>query len=147
MADSQTTRIASAIPQSTSRRTLLTAGAAAIGATAVAAPVMAGAPPLSNALAQAIERHKVAQAAIDTAIAKGYGGDLGDIPEHLCDAEFEARIDVAELPAATDAELLRKLRHLFDRECRAWGDNWDASAMFGSVLVTMDLHFNGGTRA
>ena len=100
--------------------------------------------PCPKALAQAIERHRAAQAAVDAVIAKGYGGDLGDIPEHLCDAEFDARLDIAEQPAGTDAELLRKLRHLFDRERRAWGDNWDASDKFASVFVALEAHFDPG---
>jgi len=56
MADSTNIRIASTIPQSTTRRNLLTAGAAAIGGAAVAVPsiasAVAGEDPIFAALAE-----------------------------------------------------------------------------------------------
>ena len=62
MADSQNTRIAPEAPQSPSRRNILTAGAAAIGATAVAAPVALGAVAEDDPILAAIERHRAALA-------------------------------------------------------------------------------------
>jgi hypothetical protein len=51
-----------------------------------------------TALAQAIERHRAAQAAIDAADGpEGY-------PDHLRDEEFDAIDELAETPCASDAE-------------------------------------------
>jgi hypothetical protein len=56
------------------------------------------------ALAQAIARHKAAQAALD-AIPAGL-----DRPFHLYDEEDEALYALAETPCAGDAEFIEKLR-------------------------------------
>ncbi|MGZ9116406.1 MAG: hypothetical protein ACXW3V_05620, partial [Methylocystis sp.] len=115
MADSLDTRIAPAIPQSPSRRHMLAAGAAAIGATAVAAPVALGAPPLSNALAQAIERHKATFAAV-----KAHHGPE-DLPLDICDADDAAFMALAETPWAGDAEFAEKMKYMAAHLRRLFG--------------------------
>ena len=56
------------------------------------------------ALAQAIARHKAAQAALDAVPGPE------EHPEHLCDEEDEALDELAFTPCAIDAEFLEKLR-------------------------------------
>ena len=58
-------------------------------------------------LAQAIERHKAAQATIDA-----FADTEDGYPEHLGEAEFDAIDELAETPCASDAEFLEKLRYL-----------------------------------
>ncbi|MBG0795060.1 hypothetical protein IYY11_17035 [Methylocystis sp. H62] len=127
-----------------SRRAMLAglAAAPAVGLPALAGVggplAMADAPTLlSDALAQAIELHKVAMAGLAAA------PDDDDAIDRLSDVEFDARLVIAELPVATEGELLQKLRHLYDHEREAWGGNWDASDKFGSVFAALDVHFNG----
>jgi hypothetical protein len=60
-----------------------------------------------TALAQAIARHKTAQAALDAVPGPA------DYPEHLRDEEDEALDQLAFAPCASDAEFLEKLRYLY----------------------------------
>jgi hypothetical protein len=70
----------------------------------------------TTALSQAIERHKAAQAAIDA-----FRDDPDGYPEHLGTAEFDATDDLAEMPCASDAEFIEKLRYLHAYETRTFG--------------------------
>ena len=116
MADSPNTLNPSSIPQSPSRRTLLTAGAAATAVAPIAAPVaMACAPPLSDALAQAIERHKATFAAV-----KAHHGPE-DLPEDVCDADDAAFMALAETPCASDAEFVEKMKYMAAHLRRLFG--------------------------
>ena len=115
MADSNNTRIASAIPQHTRRA--LCAGltlAPVAGLPAVAGAVSAA--PMSDALAQAIERHRVAHAAIESHTGPE------DIPLHIMDVEGDALAALVETPCANDAELLQKMRYLvaYERYNKRW---------------------------
>ena len=57
--------------------------------------------------AQALARHKAAQAALDAVPGPE------DYSEHLCDGEDEALDELAFTPCASDAEFLEKLRYLY----------------------------------
>jgi hypothetical protein len=61
--------------------------------------------------AQALARHKAAQAALDA--VPGY-------PEHLSDEENEALDELAFTPCASDAEFLEKLRYLYAQQAKIW---------------------------
>jgi hypothetical protein len=102
-------------------------------------PVVAGAgpsAPLSTALAQAIERHRAANAAVNVPFGEE------DVPEHLIEAETEALWDLANAPSANDGELLAKLRYLVAYEKSiAMGQVFDMS-LHGSLAIALDLHFN-----
>jgi hypothetical protein len=69
----------------------------------------------TSALAQAIERHKAAQAAVD-AVADNSDG----CPDHLREEENEALDELAWTPCASDAEFLEKLRYLYSRQAGIW---------------------------
>jgi hypothetical protein len=128
MADSHDTRIASAIPQHTRRA--LVAGLAL--APIAGLPAVAGAP-MSQALAQAIQRHKAALAAFD------FIGDTDAEVDAAGDVARAALFDLATLSCVSDAELIQKLRYLieYERECLEEPSFFDA---FGPVAV--DLHLN-----
>ena len=64
-----------------------------------------------TALAQAIERHRAAQAAIDAAGPEGY-------PDHLSDEEDEALYELAFTPCISDAEFIEKLRYLYAQQAK-----------------------------
>jgi hypothetical protein len=87
------------------------------------------------ALAQAIERHKAAQAAIDA-----FRDDPDGYPEHLGTAEFDAIDDLAEMPCASDAEFIEKLRYLHAYETRTFGAP-TGHHEFRSVVLAVDCHF------
>lgn len=119
----------------TTRRTLVAGLAVAplAGVPAIAGAVSAA--PMSEPLAKAIERHKVAQAAMEAA----YGPE--DLSRHLCDAETAALDELAETPCLSDAEFMEKLRYLLRHETAVWGEP-NMRHDFGSVLVALDTHFN-----
>jgi hypothetical protein len=94
--------------------------------------------PLSEELAAAFARHKAAQAAYD---ACDEDDDEGH--DRLYVEEFDARDDLAEAPCASDSELHAKLKYLLDLESRLEGRRPDNRDDFGSVLVAIDIHFNG----
>jgi hypothetical protein len=86
-------------------------------------------------LAQALARHKAAQAAIDA-----FGDDPYGYPKHLGAAEFDAIDDLAETPCASDAEFLEKLRYLHAYETRIFGPP-TGQHEFRSVVLAVDCHF------
>ena len=97
-------------------------------------PALAGAL-ISDALAKAIERHRVAIAAF--AIC----GDRDAAIDAAGDAERAARWELATLPCESVEEFLAKLRYLLEDERRACGE----IAFFedyGCVVVAVDAHLN-----
>jgi hypothetical protein len=74
-----------------------------------------------TALAQALARHKTAQAALDAS---------DDCPDHLCRDDVDALDELAFTPCASDAEFLEKLRYLLAHETRIFGGPPD-----GPVLI------------
>jgi hypothetical protein len=104
-------------------------------------PALAGVP-LSDPLAQAIERHRIAREA-----SNAYRGGDDETADRLADAEFDARADLAALPVSSFEELFVKLRYLLEAEKSAWrgqmiGGSFDLSEKFGAVCFALDLHFN-----
>lgn len=87
-----------------------------------------------SAVADAIARHKEAQATLDAAC----GSEAP--PEDLADAEFFALCDLAETPCADDAELFEKLRYLLAHEKRMVGKSRLES--YRAVLIALELHLN-----
>jgi hypothetical protein len=94
-----------------------------------------------TALAQALARHKAAQAAIDA-----HFGHIDDeaLADQLFDAESGARKVLAETPCASDAEFLEKLRYLLAHETRIFDGPPDGHQHFGSILVAVDRYLNAG---
>jgi hypothetical protein len=129
MADSTHSRNPRAIPQSTTRRNIITGVAAAIGGAAVAAPVAMAGAPLSPALAEAIQRHKAAFA----------------VGKELC-GPHAAAMAIAQAPVKSEADLMAKLRVLMDYETHLWGEP-NHSQQFGLVAIALDRHFNGEARS
>ena len=64
--------------------------------------------------AQALARHKAAQAALDAVPGPE------DYSEHLCDGEDEALDELAFTPCASDAEFLEKLCYLYAQQAKIW---------------------------
>lgn len=126
--------------QITTRRAAVAALAAAPLA-GLPAPAGAGLPAsakalqLSPELADAIERHRILKAAFDAHCGPE------DMPESLNAAETEALDDLALTPAASDAELLEKLRYLLAYESSLWGQP-EFYGEFCTLAVALDLHFN-----
>jgi hypothetical protein len=89
----------------------------------------------SNALEQALARHKAAQAAIDA-----YRDAPDGYPEHLGSAEFDAIDDLAKTPCASDAEFIEKLRYLHAYETRIFGPP-TGKHEFRSIVLAVDCHF------
>jgi hypothetical protein len=122
----------------TTRRTIL-AGLAV--APVAGLPAIAGAVsdlPLSEELAAAFARHRAAQAAYDAC-----DEDDDESSNRLFVEEFDARDNLAETPCTSDSELHAKLKYLLDLESRMEGRRPDNRDDFGSVLVAIDIHFNG----
>lgn len=94
---------------------------------------------LSPALVEAIKAHQAAITALDA--SKG----PDDLLEHLSDADSDAALAVATAPSLSDAELIKKLRHLFAYECRMWGEP-DASYRFGLLATALKTHFDQEVR-
>jgi hypothetical protein len=86
-------------------------------------------------IAQALARHKAAQAAIDA-----FRDDPDGYPKHLGTAEFDAIDDLAETPCASDAEFIEKLRYLYAYETRFFGTP-TGQHEFRSVVLAVDRHF------
>jgi hypothetical protein len=83
----------------------------------------------SSALAEAISRHRAAQAAADAA---------GD--QATADASLFALLDLAETPCADTAELFEKLRYLLAHEKRLTGAfPWENRR---PILIALERHLN-----
>ncbi len=96
---------------------------------------------MSDALSQAIERHRAASETCEAC-----RGDDDEI-DRLSDAEFDARADLAALPVSSTEELFAKLRYLLEVEKSEWwgsmiGGKFDLSDKFGSICFALDLHLN-----
>jgi hypothetical protein len=89
---------------------------------------------MSGALAQAIARHKAAQAALDAVPGPE------DYPEYLSHEEDEALDELAFTPCASDAEFLEKLRYLYVQQAKIWDlpDNGDD---YGCIVIAAACHF------
>ncbi len=85
-------------------------------------------------IAQALARHKAAQAALDAVPGPE------DYPERLCDEEGEALDELAFTPCASDAEFLEKLRYLYAQQAKIWDlpDNGDD---YGCIVIAAACHF------
>jgi hypothetical protein len=81
-------------------------------------------------LAQAIARHKAAQAAIDA-----HFGRIDDeaLAGELHGAETDALEVLAETPCASDAEFIEKLRYLLAHEARMMDGPPNGHQEFGSI--------------
>jgi hypothetical protein len=91
--------------------------------------------PKITGLTQAIERCEAAQAAYEAA-------SDSDIASQLSCAEDDAIDALAEMPCASDAEFLEKLRFLLARETNLWGKPGRPGVEFGSLAVAVDCYFN-----
>jgi hypothetical protein len=105
-------------------------------------PALAGAP-ISDALAQAIDRHRAAREASDA-----YRGADDETVDRLADADYAARADLARLPVSTTEELFAKLCYLLETEKSAWHGfliegKFDLDDKFGAICFALDLHLNG----
>jgi hypothetical protein len=105
-------------------------------------PTIAAGATISDALAQAIKRHRAARET-----SNAYRGGDDEIVDRLALAEFDARADLAALPVSTTEELFAKLRYLLEVEKSAWrgwmieGD-FDLADKFGAICFALDLHLN-----
>ena len=102
-------------------------------------PALAGAP-ISDALAQAIERHRAAIEASDA-----YRGGDDKTVDRLADADYAASADLARLPVSTTEELFAKLRYLLEVEKSASDGfmidgKFDLDEKFGAICFALDLH-------
>jgi hypothetical protein len=93
--------------------------------------------PMPGALAQALARHKAAQAAIDA-----HSGRIDDVAlaHKLFTAERGALNVLAETPCASKAEFIEKLRYLLAHETRIFGGAPDGNHDFGSIVVAVDRY-------
>jgi hypothetical protein len=97
--------------------------------------------PMSGAFAQALARHKAAQAPIDA-----HFGVIDDVAlaNQLFAAERDALEVLAETPCS-DADFLGKLRYLLAHEARIVDGPPDGHQEFGSILVAVDRHFKSAS--
>ena len=97
--------------------------------------------PISGAFAQALARHKAAQAAIDA-----HGGSIDDeaLANQLFAAERDTLAALAETPCS-DADFLGKLRYLLAHEARIVDGPPDGHQEFGSILVAVDRPFKSAS--
>jgi hypothetical protein len=93
-------------------------------------------------IAQAIARHKAAQAPIDARF-----GQIDDdvLASQLFTAERDALRVLAETPCAGKAEFIEKLRYLLAHEARIVDGPPDGHQEFGSILVAVDRHFKSAS--
>jgi hypothetical protein len=98
----------------------------------------ASAAPLSEALAQAIERHRVAWAAYEA----GYDPDDEDAFDALVSAADGPLADLVATPCANDFDLLAKLRYLHAYEKSLIRGRLFDIADHGSIPAALDVHFN-----
>jgi hypothetical protein len=94
----------------------------------------------SAVLAQAITRCEAAQAAYDA-----MPDDDADMKEQLFLDEADAADALAELPCASDAEFIEKLRFLLARETSLFGAPNDGGLEFGSIAIAVDRHLGPAT--
>ncbi len=107
------------------------------GAPVAVAAIGAGAT-LSPTLAEALEKHRAAQAIVDAAIADGWGSWRGDIPDEPVDAEAAAFAALAITPCATDAEFAVKARYMLAHQKKLWLAHWKDYSQ--AVLTALELH-------
>ncbi len=95
-------------------------------------------PKRKASIAQALARHKAAQAPIDA-----HFGSIDDdaLANQLFAAESDALEVLAETPCS-DAEFVEKLHYLLGHEARIAERPPDGHQEFGSILVAVDHHFN-----
>jgi hypothetical protein len=91
--------------------------------------------PLSDALTQAIARHKAARDAFLTC------GDSDAAIDATGAVERAARWELSTLPCDTVNDLLGKLLYLIDDERRDWGEP-EFYDSFGCVVVAVDAFLN-----
>ncbi len=127
----------------TTRRAAL-AGLAA--APVAGLPAIAGAAPLSESLAGAIERHKAADLAFQKAENLALAANAADFEEiiaapyfkALSDAQWQTLEELATTPFANESEFVEKLKYLFALEQINEGCPPDImSYRYGSVLVAL----------
>jgi hypothetical protein len=94
--------------------------------------------PLSEALAQAIERHRAAWAAYEA----GYDEDNEDAFSALVSAADGPLADLVAASCANDSELLAKLRYLHSYEKSLIRGRPFDIADHGSIPAALDVHFN-----
>jgi hypothetical protein len=90
---------------------------------------------MTAALAQALARHKAAQAALDAVPGPE------DYPEHLSGEESEALDELAFTPCASDAEFLEKLRYLYAQQAKVGWDLPDNGDDYGCIVIAAACHF------
>lgn len=136
--------VAAPLGDDPSRRRFLAAGSAGAvfaslrSAIAQAESDRARAGAISDALAQAIDRHRAAWAAYEA----GYDPDNEDAFGALVSAADGSLADLVAMPCANDAELLAKLRYLHAYEkSMIRGRPFDI-ADHGSIPAALDVHFN-----
>jgi hypothetical protein len=138
--------IAAPLGDDQSRRRFLAAGSAGVVfaslRSAIAqAETRAGAisaVPLSDALAQAIKRHRAAWETYEA----GYDEDNEDAFGALVSAADGTLADLVAMPCANDADLLAKLRYLHAYEKSLIRGRPFDIADHGSIPVALDVHFN-----
>jgi hypothetical protein len=90
--------------------------------------------PQPSAVAEAIARHKAAQAAHDAA-----PDDSDETMDPLFDAATRALEELGKTPCASDAEFIEKLRYLLPQETRQSGA-LHFGLEYGSILVAVATH-------
>jgi hypothetical protein len=96
--------------------------------------------PKPSTVAEAVERCKAAQAAYSAAAATG-DADAADLHS---EAESVTCDELAEMPCTDDAEFIEKLRYLYARELKIFGEP-DINAEFGSVVIAVATHLGART--
>jgi len=90
--------------------------------------------PQPSAVAEAIARHKAAQAAHDAA-----PDDSDETMDPLFDVATRALEELGKTPCASDAEFIEKLRYLLPQETRQSGA-LHFGLEYGSILVAVATH-------
>ena len=90
--------------------------------------------PQPSAVAEAIARHKAAQAAHDAA-----PDDSDETMDPLFDSATRALEELGKTPCASDAEFIEKLRYLLPQETRQSGA-LHFGLEYGSILVAVATH-------
>ena len=87
-----------------------------------------------TAIDKAIARVEAAQAAYDAA-----PDNSGETTEPLCAAEIDAAYQLADMPCASDAEFMKKLRFLCAREVQIFGPP-TGDQEFATVVIAVAEH-------
>ena len=121
----------------TTRRAIMAGVAAApvVGLPAVAGAVSAA--PMSDALAQAIERHKAAWAAFSAFDAKT--AEQEEESTRLSRLDNQTLMALAETPCTSDAEFVAKLEYMVARHDGLWLD-WADSTEWPDILAAIRQH-------